>query len=77
MLGDNMNLEEFDQALKSMVVAYNSSVLNKSGRRSIRAWTSQFVSSVNAPCFPSSDAANVETFVVDVIWLFKGKHESP
>lgn len=37
MLGDNMNLEEFDQALKSMVVAYNSSVLNKSGRRSIRA----------------------------------------
>lgn len=34
MLGDGT---KFDQALKLMVVAYNSSVLHKSGRRSIRA----------------------------------------
>ncbi|KAE9459401.1 hypothetical protein C3L33_08686, partial [Rhododendron williamsianum] len=58
MLGDNMNLEEFDQALKSMVVAYNSSVLNKS----------------------ESDAANVETFVVDAgqsVYRGGGKRGGP
>lgn len=36
MLGDSTDLE-FDQALKSMVGAYNSGLLNKSERMSIRA----------------------------------------